>query len=171
MKHQSQLLWYPRYCFLSPTKWQPLFIATATSWQPLFTLRVDTRLLPLQVYQHTKIMYNAIDFTLNMAIRFWPPSPRLLPKTSNYQHISALFNPLMSLRKFLMPLFSSMTSCERWIVVKQMVDADSDSCLFWNSLLWVNKPVNKPVNACVMSNIRLKLWTKLKTSQHRSLAV
>ena len=28
---QSQLLWYPRCCFLSPTSWQPLFRATAVS--------------------------------------------------------------------------------------------------------------------------------------------
>ena len=27
---QSQLLWYPRCCFLSPTSWQPLFVATAS---------------------------------------------------------------------------------------------------------------------------------------------
>jgi len=33
MKYQqSQLLWYRRCCFLSPTSWQPLFIAIAVSF-------------------------------------------------------------------------------------------------------------------------------------------
>jgi len=46
VKYQrSQLLWYPRCCFLSPTSWQPLFTATA-----------DTPLMSLQVYQNTEIM-------------------------------------------------------------------------------------------------------------------
>ena len=47
MKHQqSQLLWYPRCCFLSPT-----------SWQPLFTAGVDTFLMSLQVCQHKEIWW------------------------------------------------------------------------------------------------------------------
>jgi hypothetical protein len=54
---QSQMLWYPRCCFLSPTSWQPLFTAT-----------VCTSLVSLQVCQRKQISWTQFTVAFHMAI-------------------------------------------------------------------------------------------------------
>jgi len=83
---QSQLLWYPRCCFLSPTSWQPLFIATAVSC-----------LMSLQACQNTTIMSHNTPF---YSVRTLAADPLILPlKISNYQHTTIyLFSQCLTAR-------------------------------------------------------------------------
>ena len=74
MKYQqSQLLWYPRCCFLSPTSWQPLFTATAVS-----STDVSSCLPKYNNHNITKLNFYSVQ-----------PLPAdtltLLPKMSNCQ--------------------------------------------------------------------------------------
>jgi len=86
---QSQLLWYPRCCFLSPT-----------SWQPLSTNTVVLSLMLLHACQHTKsrishfIQRIQYGHLLLISSELHPP----LQKMSNCQNTAVHFNNLMSLR-------------------------------------------------------------------------
>ena len=107
MKYQkSQLFWYPRCCFLSPTSQQPLFTATAVYC-----------LVSLHVCQNTKTI---ISQNLNFyAIWPLPADPfKLLPKMPNCQHTAVHFYLLLSHRNVLITLLDWVTNYECWIVAE-----------------------------------------------------
>jgi len=89
MKYQqTQLLLYPRCCFLSPT-----------SWQPLYTVTTVSSLMSLQVCQHTTIISQNLNF---YSVQPLPADPfTLLPKMSNYQHGAVHFSLVMPHRNVL----------------------------------------------------------------------
>ena len=107
MKYQqSQLLWYPRCCFLSPTSRQPLFTATAVS-----STDVSSCLPKYNNHNITKLNFYSVQPL--------PADPlTLLPTMSNYQHTAVHFNLLMPQLNVLITLFNWVTNCENWIVAE-----------------------------------------------------
>jgi hypothetical protein len=72
--HQhSQLLWYPRCCFLSPVSWQPLFTATAQS-----------SFVSFQACQQTTIIKS--KFLFSTVTSFWPHQTPVQNIQRNTQH-------------------------------------------------------------------------------------
>jgi hypothetical protein len=83
--HQSQILWYPKCCFLSPTSWQPLFNDTAIS-----------SLLSLQAYQHKRITVSRnLQMYIVWSLLAWSES---YPKcaTVNIQQQTWMFKSLIT---------------------------------------------------------------------------
>ena len=140
MKYQpTQLLWYPRCCFLSPTSWQPLFKFLSGSSPGLPT------------YNN----HHAIDLQFTVYSMWWFPAHlhKDLPNMSNYQntlHCSLLISTdnilcvLQVLRRkvaykqgiFYFFFFKSskpMKSVRREVLYKiHMYFLETGKAMFWN---------------------------------------